>query len=194
MRTGKIVSLSVAACALAGFAASALAGSGVGGVFNLGVANTVDAESALTGAAGGSAELRVENGATSQTAFGVIGRIKAGNPGTQSAGVRGINSGTNGNGFGVWGFHQSGGPGVFGESTGGTGVLGNGNTTGASLFSQRTGVYACASPSGSPACPSTPFGNGDVFGGQFRTMAQNGVGLLACTGGESCSARTGIPV
>jgi hypothetical protein len=104
--------------------ATALAGSGVGGVFNLGVVNTVDAETTLTGATAGGSQLRVENGATSQTAFGVIGRIKATAPGTQSAGVRGINSGTNGNGFGVWGFHQGSGAGVFGETGAGTGLLG----------------------------------------------------------------------
>ena len=56
----------------------------------------------------------VENSATTQNAFGVLGRITAGAPGTQSAGLRGINSATNGNGFGIWGFHQSNGIGVLG--------------------------------------------------------------------------------
>ena len=195
MRTAKIVSVSVVAGALAGFTASAFAGSGVRGVFNLGEPNTVDAETTLTGATGGSPHLRVENAATSQTAFGVIGRMTAGNTGTQSAGVKGINSGTNGNGFGVWGFHQSGGTGVFGESTNGTGVLGKGSKTGGSLFSSATAVYGCASPSGSPACPSSPFFILDAIGGQFRTMAPNGVGLLACTGGGgNCSGESGSPI
>jgi hypothetical protein len=112
----------VAALALG--VSAALAGSGVGDVFNLGVANTVNAESSLSGNVGGGPQLRVENAATTQNAFGVLGRITAGAPGTQSAGLRGINSATNGNGFGVWGFHQSGGVGVFGETGTGTGVLG----------------------------------------------------------------------
>ena len=88
---------------------TALGGSGVGDVFNLGQANTVNAESSLTGSTSGGPQLRVENAATTQNAFGVLGRITAGVPGTLSAGLRGINSATNGNGFGVWGFHQSGG-------------------------------------------------------------------------------------
>src|SRR4051794_3431751 len=191
MRRAKIVIASVAAGALAGVTASAFAGSGVGGVFNLGVSNTVAAETSLSGNTAGGPQLRAENGATSQTAFGVLGRIKAGSPGTQTAGVRGINSGANGNGFGVWGFHQSGGAGVFGESTDGTGVVGKGSKVGGSLFSPATGVYGCASPSGSPACPSIPFLTADAVGGQFRTMAPKGVGLLACTGAGTCRSKTG---
>ena len=62
--------------------------------------------------------------ATTQTAFGVLGRITTGSPGTQSAGLRGINSATNGNGFGVWGFQQGGGIGVFGETPTDSGVRG----------------------------------------------------------------------
>ena len=93
--------LGAAAAALALTTATALAGSGVGGVFNLGQANTVNAESSLTGNTSGGPQLRVENSATTQNAFGVLGRITAGAPGTLSAGIRGINSGTNGNGFGV---------------------------------------------------------------------------------------------
>ena len=103
---------------------SALAGSGVGGVFNLGEVNTVNAQTTLSGNAGANPQLRVENAATVQNAFGVLGRITAGSPAAQTAGVRGINSGTNANGFGVWGFHQGSGVGVFGETGAGTGVLG----------------------------------------------------------------------
>jgi hypothetical protein len=47
-------------CALLGGATAALAGSGVGGVFNLGVSNSVDAQTALTGASP-SAQLQVTN-------------------------------------------------------------------------------------------------------------------------------------
>jgi hypothetical protein len=103
---------------------TALAGSGVGGVFNLGEVNTVNAQTTLSGNAGGNPQLRVENAATVQNAFGVLGRITAGSPAAQTAGIRGINSGTNANGFGVWGFHQGSGAGVFGETGLGTGVLG----------------------------------------------------------------------
>jgi hypothetical protein len=116
--------LGAAATALIFGTASAVAGSGVGGVFNLGVVNTVNGQTTLSGNAGGNPQLRVENAATVQNAFGVLGRITAGSPAGQTAGVRGINSGTNANGFGVWGFHQGFGAGVFGETGAGIGVLG----------------------------------------------------------------------
>jgi hypothetical protein len=116
--------LGAAAAALLLVTTNALAGSGVGGIFNLGELNTVNAQTSLSGNAGGSPQLRVENSATVQNAFGVLGRITAGAPAGQTAGVRGINSGTNANGFGVWGFHQGSGIGVFGEAGAGTGVLG----------------------------------------------------------------------
>jgi hypothetical protein len=110
--------------ALVAGVSTALAGSGVGGVFNLGEVNTVNAQTTLNGNAGGNPQLRVENAATAQNTFGVLGRITAGSPAGQTAGVRGINSGTNANGFGVWGFHQGFGAGVFGEAVSGTGVIG----------------------------------------------------------------------
>jgi hypothetical protein len=261
---------------------TALAGSGVGGVFNLGELNTVNAQTSLSGNAGGNPQLRVENGATVQNAFGVLGRITAGLPAGQTAGVRGINSGTNANGFGVWGFHQGSGAGVFGEtgagigvlgrhtsstgtapgvrgetasaapdaagvfgtvtaatpgadsagvrgttaaddgygvfgentgtgfnpvgvfgkSGGGAGILGEGTRSGASLFSNGSGVYACATPTGSTSGCNTvpPFGN--AFGGQFYSCGSLGtVPSSACTtttgvygcGGNECSAAFGHP-
>ena len=81
--------LGAAAAALALTTATALAGSGVGDVFNLGQANTVNVESSLSGNTSGGPQLRVENSATTQNAFGVLGRITAGAPGTLSAGSAG---------------------------------------------------------------------------------------------------------
>jgi hypothetical protein len=103
---------------------TAVAGSGVGGVFNLGEVNTVNAQTTLNGNAAGNPQLRVENSAAAQNAFAVLGRVTAGSPPNNTAGLRGINSGTNANGFGVWGAHQGSGVGVFGETGAGTGVLG----------------------------------------------------------------------
>jgi hypothetical protein len=57
-------------CALLGGAAVALAGSGVGGVFNLGVSNSVDAKSTLSGASP-SAQLQVTNTGSGSGAFGL---------------------------------------------------------------------------------------------------------------------------
>src|SRR5262249_36498436 len=44
---------------------TALAGSGVGGVFNLGQVNSVDAQTTLSGNAGGNPQLKVVNSGTS---------------------------------------------------------------------------------------------------------------------------------
>src|SRR3954470_15056719 len=57
-------------CAVLGGATLALAGSGVGGVFNLGVSNSVDAKTTLTGASSG-AQLQVTNSNTNGGAFGL---------------------------------------------------------------------------------------------------------------------------
>jgi hypothetical protein len=53
--------LSAAAAALVLTTTTALAGSGVGGVFNLGQTNTVDAQTTLTGNPGANPELKVVN-------------------------------------------------------------------------------------------------------------------------------------
>jgi hypothetical protein len=57
-------------CGVLGGAAVALAGSGVGGVFNLGVSNSVDAKSTLTGATPG-VQLQVTNTNNTAGAFGL---------------------------------------------------------------------------------------------------------------------------
>ena len=178
---------------------TALGGSGVGDVFNLGQANTVNAESSLTGSTSGGPQLRVENAATTQNAFGVLGRITAGSPGTLSAGLRGINSATNGNGFGVWGFHQSGGIGVFGETATGTGVAGKhtgstGTTPGvdgqtASTAAGAAGVqgeltaaspgFASAAVKGDGGAGTGVLGTGARQGGSFLSLSQ-GSGVYGC--------------
>lgn len=124
----------VAVLALA--AGSALAGSGVGGVFNLGQTNTVDAETILNGNAGGNPQLRVQNSSGGSGAFGVLGRITSGSPSTQSAGLRGMNSGTTANGYGVWGSHEGAGTGVYGSSA----------TTGIGVHGFVPGEYFCTPP------------------------------------------------
>jgi hypothetical protein len=57
-------------CALLGGATVALAGSGVGGVFNLGVTNAVNGQTKLTGATSG-AQLRVDNTSAASNAAGI---------------------------------------------------------------------------------------------------------------------------
>lgn len=192
--------LGAAAAALALTTATALAGSGVGDVFNLGQANTVNVESSLSGNTSGGPQLRVENSATTQNAFGVLGRITAGAPGTQSAGLRGINSGTNGNGFGIWGFHQSNGIGVLGETPTGTGVAGrhtgsSGTTPGVDGQTASTapgavgvlGELTAASPGfgsaairGDGGAGTGVLGKGAQAGGSFLSLSGNS-GVVGCS-------------
>jgi hypothetical protein len=107
--------------ALVFVASSALAGSGIGGVFNLGQANTVNAQSQLTGSTAGSAQFQVNNTNTGPGSIGVraIGA-------SASAAVKGENSST--------------GAGVYGSSSGGFGVQAQGSSpTTAALQAQNSG-------------------------------------------------------
>ena len=65
-----------------------------------------------------------ETDSTSSYAAGVTGRVDPTNPGSYSAGVRGINDGTGGNGIGVWGSQDGSGWGVYGTAVSGRGMYG----------------------------------------------------------------------
>jgi len=97
----------LAACAAAlGLAATAaLAGNGIGDVFNLGVANTVDATSSLSGNPGANPELRVTD--TGATGAGIRGDAQSGS-GLVGTSVSGIGaSGQSQTGIGVNGLHSA---------------------------------------------------------------------------------------
>jgi Chaperone of endosialidase len=129
--------LGAAGAALGLVTTTALAGSGVGGVFNLGQTNTVDAQTTLNGNPGGSPQLKVitlgtgaavrgeaSNGigingvsdsgtgqqGVSQTGIGLLGTHGA-NTGV-SPGMRGETNSTDPNGAGVVGKNNGGGPGL----------------------------------------------------------------------------------
>jgi hypothetical protein len=105
-----------AVCVLVGgISTLALAGSGVGGVFNLGVSNSVDAQTKLTGAAAGTAQLQVSNTSA----------------GAGSIGVRGNNAST---AAALQGENSSGGVGVYGISTNGFGVLAQSSSVSSAAF------------------------------------------------------------
>jgi hypothetical protein len=109
----RTAALGAAVTALALTTATALGGSGVGGVFNLGQANTVNGTSTLTGTTGGP-QLKVTNGSSSNQAITAV----AGN-GTGIA-VFGFHSGTTGTGAAVRGQSASAAaPGILGLNTGG---------------------------------------------------------------------------
>jgi hypothetical protein len=108
-------------CAVLGGAAVALAGSGVGGVFNLGVSNSVDAQTKLTGAAVGTAQLQVSNTSAGAGSIGVRGNIAS-----TAAALQGENS--------------SSGVGVYGISTNGFGMLAQSSSvTSAAFKAQNSG-------------------------------------------------------
>ena len=134
-------------CALLGGATVALAGSGVGGVFNLGVSNSVDAKTALTGAYG-ETQLEVTN----------------------TGGANGVQGVSNGGGAaGVYGENKGGGYGVAGTSLNpdGVGVSGYGQAIGVSGRSDAQsgfGVYGNATVSGGVGVNGTALGGGDAHG------------------------------
>src|SRR5438046_348523 len=61
-------------------AAAALAGNGIGGIFNLGQTNTVDETTTLTGAKAGGAQLVVQNTSTSGAVTGLSIKTPVGKP------------------------------------------------------------------------------------------------------------------
>jgi hypothetical protein len=192
-------------------AASAVAGTGVGGIFNLGQANTVNASTSLSGA-NGAAGLNVTNTAaagsgvvgahtaatgtppgvqgttasTSANAIGVSGIVSPTAPGTDAAAVRGENKGTNANGYGVWGSHAGSGVGVYGTGQGGAGVLGEGTS--------GTGVVGTAT-TGSGVRGLTQGGRGVWGQNNAATRSVNGDmpgvfgGAFADDGGQFSSTK-----
>jgi hypothetical protein len=125
--------LGAAAAALVLTTTTALAGSGVGGVFNLGQVNTVDAQTSLSGNPGGSPELKVTSTGTAAAVRGVattgigtngISTSGVGQQGLSTSGIGtlGTHGGTSGNSPGVQGETNStdpAGAGVVGKNNGG---------------------------------------------------------------------------
>jgi hypothetical protein len=125
--------LAAAAAALVLTATTALAGSGVGGVFNLGVVNTVDAQTTLTGnpagnplfkliGSGTAATIRAEAGTgIAINGISVSGTGQFGQS-TSGYGLFGTHTGATGATSGVWGQTSSTDPssaGVIGRNFGG---------------------------------------------------------------------------
>jgi hypothetical protein len=129
--------LGSAAAALILTTTTALAGSGVGGVFNLGQVNTVDAQTSLTGNPGGSPLLKAT---TLGTAAAVRG-VAANGIGTNGISTSGVGQqGLSDSGIGTLGTHGNTtgiSPGVQGETNstdpGGAGVVGKNNGGGPGL-------------------------------------------------------------
>jgi Chaperone of endosialidase len=137
VKPSKSTIASAAAAALVLTTTTALAGSGVGGVFNLGQVNTVDTQTSLTGNPGGSPLLKVTSNGTAAAVRGVatngigtngvstsgvgqqglsdsgIGTLRThGNTTGISPGVQGETNSIDPNGAGVVGKNNGGGPGL----------------------------------------------------------------------------------
>jgi len=152
-------------CAVLGGATVALAGSGVGGVFNLGESNSVDAKTALSGSYG-ETQLEVTN----------------------TGGANGVQGVSNGGGAaGVYGENKGGGYGVAGTSLNpdGVGVSGYGQAFGVSGRSDAQGgygVYGNATVSGGVGVNGTALGGGDAHAvgalsnGSGGAMIANNIG------------------
>jgi hypothetical protein len=183
------------ACAAIGLVATpAVAGSGVGGVFNLGVTNSVNGTTSLTGNTAGT-QLNVSNASSSGSIYGVFGKTTSASASVNSAGVRGTGSGsaagivgTQTDGIGVRG-SVTGGTGVSGRASTGTGVLGvhassglapgvEGRTSatfdiGASgILGTGTGTFGVMGETGSPG------GEAGVMG---RNSGQDQAGVFGCS-------------
>jgi hypothetical protein len=137
MRKATLYTLAGALAAVLVTTTSALAGSGVGGVFNLGQMNNVDAQTSLAGNPGGQPELKV---VTQGTAAAVRGEAVNG------IGINGISDtgtgqqGLSQTGIGMFGTHGANTgilPGVQGETNStdpnGAGVVGKNNGGGPGL-------------------------------------------------------------
>jgi hypothetical protein len=161
--------LGAAAAALVLVTTSALAGSGVGGVFNLGQTNTVDATSILSGNPGANPQLRVATSGSgaavrgdSASATGLIG-LHTGTTGS-SAGVQGDTASTDGNARGVFGRVTS-----VSAGAGSAGVYGLNNSSSGNGY----GVFGRQNGSGVGVFGSSPSGQG-VFGASGSSTGVSG--------------------
>jgi hypothetical protein len=184
---------------------AALAGSGVGGVFNLGEANSVNATSSLTGASAGP-QLKVQNTNSSNQAitavagsgtgialYGVHSGSTGTGPGVQgqsastaagATGVSGLSSSASsaGDSNGVKGVNNGKGRGVYGQAASGPGVYGN-STTGYGVWGiGHYGLVGGGSQGGVWASTGNAAGAG-VFGQNTATgigvegLAPGGTGV-----------------
>ncbi len=151
--------LLVAAVVGLAFATTALAGSGVGGVFNLGQTNSVNGMSVLTGTTAGT-QLKVANASTASGTLGVLGQSAS----ATGAGVEGVNLG--------------GGPALQASVTTyflpATGTAANSaklNGFGSTVYSHR------AIPANEDSAPRDTTGDVGLY--TSATIGQEGLGLIS---------------
>jgi hypothetical protein len=177
-------------------ASTAVAGTGIGGIFNLGQSNTVDATSALSGASVGP-QLQVTNSGTGTGAQGIAafnnsaaatlyGRNSGAGPGVsgradkKNNGVEGVSAGSGASG--VYGANTSAnGYGVAGRSlgAGGIGVYGNNTGGGMGVFGKSSGSNGIQGTTAS-ATSSGVYGENTSTGGYGvagRSLGDNGIGV-----------------
>jgi hypothetical protein len=193
----KGIVLGAAVAILVLVASTAVAGTGIGGIFNLGQTNTVNATSALSGASVG-AQLQVTNSGIGSGAQGIgafnnsvaaalYGRNSGGGAGVSGRsdkrgnGVEGVSAGAGASG--VYGANTStNGFGVAGRSTGaaGIGVFGNNTAGGLGVSGKSTtgnGAQGATAGSGSSGVYGENTSTGSGYGVAGRSMGSNGIGV-----------------
>ena len=161
------------------------------------VVNSTSNLFSLTNSGSGSG-LEGINSSTSSNVSGIIGKVSATNPGTMTAGIKGINNGTGINGMGVYGVHAGNGYGVYGNSAGGTGVYGNStsgfglmgtSTNGAAIFGQSTAgnagsFYVSDAYNSNDAVFISNFGDGNAL----KAESEKSNGIVASTNSGAFAA------
>ena len=188
-------------------ATAAVAGTGIGGIFNLGQTNTVNATSALSGASVG-AQLQVTNSGTGSGAQGIgafnnpvaatlYGRNSGGGPGspaerTSEATASRVSAGAGASG--VYGANTSAnGFGVAGRSTGdaGIGVYGNNTAGGLGVFGKSIGGNGVQGTSAG-AWQSGVYGENTSFGGYGVAGRSKGVSGIGVFGENTVGGWAGV--
>jgi len=180
-------------------ASAALAGSGVGDVFNLGQGNTVNATSTLTGNVDGNSQLKIQNGgpgvslvAVATNGFGAFGQGASGVVGQSTSGTGAAGRSTNG--FGVFGEGLFGVAGVS-HSSSHAGVSGRNDAGGNAVLARTTGGGVAArgeSVDGDGVVAISTSGEG-VFGASTTETAVyglsgGGAGVGGITNGTTLAA------
>lgn len=203
-RIGGRAALVGSACLLVVGVPAALAGSGVGAAFNLGVSNSVNATTVLTGSSSGVPQLKVVNTATAGPSvqgeavggWGVVGKASGGSGGGvfgthlngsgATPAVRGDTASRAANALGVIGQINPISPGVGSAAVRGinAGTTGNGYGVWGSQNGSGIGVY------GTSVSGSGIFGTGAV-GVEANVTGSGAVGVRSTTGPSANDAVQG---
>jgi hypothetical protein len=191
--------LALAAIALL---AAPSSGANQGDALKLGLANTINLSTSLSGNtpapqlfvsntnAGANGAIKGQSSSAVANAFSVYGLLTATAPAGTSAAVRGENKGTNANGYGVWGSHAGGGVGVYGTAATGIAVYGKhtGGGTAAAVRGDSASTAASAFALYGLLSSTGPGGGSAAVRGENKGTNAGGYGVW----GSQAGAGTGV--